>query len=91
VQLPAEDIPADVVPFLPLAERWGDPDDGYRGDLLDAASPRELRSLVEQFEALGEDALTRWLAGPRADEPATETYVRLSALTMAVDSARLRQ
>ena len=39
MQLPAEDIPADVVPFLPLAERWGDPDDGSRGDLLDAASP----------------------------------------------------
>ena len=90
MQSPAEDIPAQVIPFLPLAERWGDPDDGIRGDLVDAASAAELRSLVEQFEALGEAALTTWLAGPRAAQPATEAYVRLTALTMAVDSARLR-
>ena len=85
-----DEIPATLRPLLDLAQRWGEPDDGLRGDLLDAAPVAELRSLVEHVEAVGEKTLCDWLSGPAADLPPSENYVRLSALSMAVDQARLR-
>ena len=83
-------VPSEVARFLSLAERWGEPDDGDRADKLESASTEELRAFVDEMDSLGPKHLYDWLAGPEADSdsPSTE-YVRLSALSMALDQAEM--
>jgi len=90
VSLDADKVPSEVAPFLSLAERWGEPDDGYRGDKLEGLSTHELRAFVHEMDSLGPRQLYDWLTGPEADSDSpTEEYVRLNALSMAVDPAEL--
>ena len=88
--LDAGKVPNEVVPFLSLAERWGEPDDGDRVDRLESASTEDLRAFVDEMDSLGPKQLYDWLAGPEADSDSpSKEYVRLSALSMAVDQAEL--
>ncbi len=76
--------------LLPLAEQWGLGDDYDREAAVSAATEAELAALVSAVEAVPEDDLYGWLAGPesRSKQP-TEEYVAMTCMTMAADSARL--
>ena len=76
--------------LLGLADRWGIPDDFQREEAVAGANAEELAELAHGLDDV-HDAFWEWLAGPESYSPEpTHEYVRMTALTMAVDSARLR-
>jgi hypothetical protein len=89
-QLDPSKVPTAVVPLLPLAERWGEGDDGLREQMVDAASDGELRAMVLAVDAVDDASLYGWLAGPESyRSPPSAEYVAITNLTMAADSARV--
>ena len=78
-------VPLSLRPLIPLAERWGIPDDVIRDDVFRQASPSELEHLTTILRE-HDDALDAWLAGPEASSalPSLE-YVAFSAMRMGAD------
>jgi hypothetical protein len=78
-------VPADFRHLIPLAERYGVSDDGYRADMLDSITADERAELV-RFLADYDNALDAWLAGPESDGPTfSDAYIAFSSLRMAAD------
>ena len=84
-------VPAPLRQLLPVAEKWGIGDDFEREAAVSAASQEELESLVHSIDAIGDDDLFGWLAGPESYNPnPSQEYLALTTLTMAIDSAELK-
>jgi hypothetical protein len=84
-------IPETVRPLLPLAETWGLGDDFERAAMVDQASVDELTAMVGAVDAVPDDDLYGWLAGPESHSPRpSPEYIAITCLTMAADEARLR-
>jgi len=84
-------VPHEVVPLLSLAQRWGVGDDVERAGMVESATLPELEALVAAVDAVDEEALYGWLAGPESySETPTSEYLAVTCLTMAADHARLR-
>lgn len=83
-------IPDTVSVLLPLAEVGGIGDDYERAAIVDRASVDELRAMVAAVDAVPDDDLYGWLAGPDSAPPPSPEYVAITCLTMAADEARVR-
>ena len=82
-------MPDSAWRLIPLAERWGIDDDFEREAAVDSASYDQLRHLAASLDDV-EDEFWDWLAGPESYSPSPSTeYLAMTALTMAVDSARV--
>lgn len=80
-------VPPKFRNLIPLAEKYGISDDGYRDELTGTLNETELRECASFLDFYG-DALEEWLAGPEADGPDfTNEYIVFSALGMAADMA----
>jgi len=91
MQLDQTKVPASLTPLLPIAEKWGIGDDFERERALDAASQQELEFLVHSIDAMSDDDLFGWLSGPESYNPKpSKEYIALTALTMAIDSAKTK-
>lgn len=91
IDLNPDAVPSAVRSLLPLARRWGISDDGYRYSAVAQADVDTLAALVAAVDAVSDDALYGWLAGPEASSgQPSEEYVAVTTLTMAADHARLR-
>ena len=89
MRLDESKIPEGLRPLLPFAERWGISDDGERSNAVENASPRDLSELIHSIDAY-EEELFDWLAGPESyRNPATDEYVALTNLTLAIDYAQV--
>ena len=84
-KLDAEKIPKDCHQFIPLAEKYGISDDGYRIDVLECLDEDEKNELIS-FANTYPSSLDDWLCGPESEskEPSIE-YVTFTALIMAAD------
>jgi hypothetical protein len=90
VRLDPQQVPEPCRVLLPLAERWGLGDDYEREALVSTAGNSELEALVRSVDAVPDEALYGWLAGPESQSAQpTQEYVAVTCLTMAVASARL--
>lgn len=75
--------------LLPLVKRWGLQDDYERETAVGDASSAELSELVSAVDEL-EDEFWDWLVGPESSSTTpSDTYVVLTCVTMAADSARI--
>jgi tetratricopeptide (TPR) repeat protein len=82
-----ESVPAELHPLIPLAQRFGIGDDGYRGDAVERASPRERQALVRETEALAA-AAQAWVGQhPIARMPAAAAAFMY--LLLAAEEARI--
>jgi hypothetical protein len=91
VAFDASTVPEPVRSLLPLARRWGIPDDGYRSEEVDAASEAELAELTAAAAAAPEQ-LWDWLVSDSAAAAArSNEHVALTCLTMAFDQAQMRR
>jgi hypothetical protein len=81
-------IPRSCHEFIPLAERYGISDDGYRSSVVEGLS-REQRGQLVAFLQSAPPELFAWLEGPEAQEssPSSE-YVAFTCLTMAEEYAK---
>jgi hypothetical protein len=85
ISLDPERVPAPLRELIPLAERFGVPDDLIREDVFAKTPKRELAALKRTLAAHN-DLLDEWLAGPEADGPEfSDEYVAFSAMRMGVD------
>ena len=86
----AEKIPPELRPFIPYAEKYGEPDIDIREHLVEAASVDELHELAEIWNfCIG--SISDWLAQPEVRaEPTTNEYLAFTCLILAVSSARFR-
>ena len=77
--------------LLPWVHLFGVTDDGDRAEAIDAADMGQLRGLVDAIQETDDEALFGWLAGSEShsQSPSVE-YVRVSALVMAYEVAKLR-
>lgn len=84
-------VPKEIVPILPMAERWGVADDFEREHALQNASIADLHDLVACLDTIDPELLSDWLCGSEsyATKP-SEEYIAVTCLTMAVESAKLR-
>src|SRR3989442_8647881 len=89
--LNSHNIPSALVPLLPMAEKWGIGDDFEREAAISSASRQELESLVHCIDEIEDADLYGWLSGPESfnSSPSSE-YLAITALTMAIDSAKLK-
>lgn len=83
-------LPLELQTLLPLLDEWAIADDMDRSLKVEHASPYELRDLVARVDAVDQDTLYGWLAGPEAQSsrPSAE-YLAITCLTMAADEARV--
>jgi hypothetical protein len=85
IKLNPKRVPESLRELIPLAERFGIPDDLIRDDLFDKTPKRELSKLKRTL-AECDHLLNEWLAGPEADGPRfSEEYIAFSAMRMGVD------
>jgi hypothetical protein len=83
-------VPEAARALVPWAERWGIGDDFDREAALSAATERELEELGGLLDDVSDD-FWDWLAGPASFDPVpSDEYAAMTALTMAVDSARVK-
>lgn len=86
-KLNRSNAPTELRILIPLAERYGVSDDGYRMDMLATLDQTEREQLIRAVQEW-DDTLDAWLAGPEAAAVApTNEYVAFSALRMAADEA----
>ncbi len=80
-------VPSEFRHLIPLAERYGVTDEGYRSEMVDSL-PESERTELALFLADNDNALDSWLAGPESDGPMfSDAYIVFSALRMAADEA----
>lgn len=88
-RLDPSNVPSELSPLLPWAERWGIGDDGAREEAVDEAPLEDLEALAHCLDSVPDDVLVGWLAGPESENPhPTLEYLAITCLTMAVHSAR---
>lgn len=80
-------IPAELHHLIPLVEKWGIEDDGFRDNQIYNASKNELRELVESFGSKDADNLNRWLVDREEIKKCTPEYLKYSAFFMAYEYA----
>jgi hypothetical protein len=91
MRLSAKNVPAALVPLLPMAEKWGIGDDFEREEALAKASREELEEVVHSIDEISDDDLFGWLSGEESFNPKpSEEYLAITCLTMAIDSAKMK-
>ena len=89
--LDPKNIPSALIPLLPMAEKWGVGDDYQREEAISQASSDELERLIHSIDEISDADLFGWLSGPEFRNPKpSDEYLAFTALTMAIDLARLR-
>lgn len=84
-------IASALIPLLPMAEKWGIGDDYEREEAISRASIEELYCLVHCIDGISDEDLYGWLSGRESYDPKpSEEYLAFTALTMALDLAKLR-
>jgi hypothetical protein len=77
-------VPNDLRPLIPLAERWGIGDDVDREAALARATQAERQKLRQAVEAHA-SKITEWLDSFGADEPMSDEAAAFMYMQLAVD------
>ena len=78
-------VPSDCHKFIPLAEKYGISDDGYRIDVLESLDEEEKKELIVFLENYPE-SLDAWLSGPESKSTSpSDEYITFTSLVMAAD------
>ena len=68
-KLNSMNVPAPLVPLIPMAETWGMCDDFERDKLVLAATPERLEMLVHSIDDISDEDLFGWLSGRSRPSP----------------------
>lgn len=84
IKLDPKRVPKELHPLIPLAEKFGEPDDLIREDLFSKAPKHEL-AVLKQTLTRHDRQLDNWLAGPEANGPEFSIeYIAFAAMRMGV-------
>lgn len=90
VPLDSSKVPKELRSLIPLAEKWGISDDGFRGDAINKASDSELEDLVQRFDEINDQILSEWFEAEDLRKEPSEENVAFIFLCEAVDLARIK-
>jgi hypothetical protein len=92
VDLDPQQVPPAARGWLPLARRWGIPDDIHRDQAIDQADRAELETILRTLhDANAWTDVERWLADAANEATrVSHEYIAITCLTIAADHARLR-
>jgi hypothetical protein len=80
-------IPENLQHLIPLVEKWGIEDDGYRDHLVYNSTSEQLQSLVNCISDEDADNLNFWFIKPQLVKSPTNEYLKFSAFFMAYEYA----
>jgi hypothetical protein len=84
-----ENIPSSLHRLIPLVEKWGINDDGFRDNLVFNSSKNDLEDLVNSISNEEAETLDNWLSGTEAyNPPFTNEYLAYTCFLMAYDYAK---
>ena len=90
-RLNPEEVPADLRPLVPLAQRWGIGDDVERNAKVESSTPAEREELRTAITAV-HSSITAWLdsfgQGAMTNEAAAFMYMQLALEELPSDSSR---
>lgn len=82
-------IPDKLHHLIPLVEKWGIEDDGYRDEAIQNAQKNELECIVNSISDDDAIELNTWLCNPlELNNPSIE-YIKYTCYLMAFDYAKL--
>ncbi len=82
-------IPEKLHHLIPMVERWGIEDDGYRDEVIHNAQKNELENIVNSISIEDAIELDTWFCNPlELNSPSIE-YLKFSAFFMAFEYAKL--
>jgi len=84
----AENIPVALHKLIPLVEKWGINDDGYRDSAIAKADTDELIELVQSINASEAIILNEWFCDPLMLKAPSEEYINFSVFFMAFEYAK---
>lgn len=82
-----EAIPKNLHHLVPIVEKWGISDDGYREDLVSNAPKSQLNELVASFSDKDAYNLDEWLIDPLEMKKVSEEYEKFSSFYKAFEFA----
>lgn len=82
-----ENIPAKLHKLIPLVEKWGIEDDGFRDELIYSSSREDLKSLTDTITDDILEILNDWLADENEIEKSTDEYIKFTCFYMAYEYA----
>ncbi|HEY8935587.1 MAG TPA: hypothetical protein VIM75_04835 [Ohtaekwangia sp.] len=83
-----ENIPFNVRHLIPLVEKWGIEDDGYRDELVFNSNNDELTELVNSIGDNEANALNDWFCDPELVKKLSDEYIKFSVFFMAFEYAK---
>jgi hypothetical protein len=83
----------EIIPFklhhlLPLVEKWGIEDDGYRDEAVEKANSQELSDLISSITPEIADELDKWFCDPEMLSKPSYEYIKFSVFFMAFEYAK---
>ena len=81
-------IPKKLHFLIPLVERWGIEDDGYRDEAIFNATKNELKKIVNSIKDEEANELDSWFCSPDQLEFPTSEYIKFSVYFMAYEYAK---
>jgi hypothetical protein len=81
-------IPDKLQHLIPLVEKWGIEDDGYRDEALFTAEKHELESLVNSISDEDGLGLDTWFCDPVELKNPSHEYLKFSAFFMSFEYAK---
>lgn len=83
-----EAIPFEFHHLIPLVEKWGIEDDGYRDEAVEKASNAELETLVQSITTESADELDKRFTDPLMLSKPSAEYMKYSVFFMAYEYAK---
>jgi hypothetical protein len=83
-------IPKKLYHLIPLVEKWGIGDDGYRDELVYESSYKDIEILINSLVDEDFEVLNKWFCDPKLVSEPNEEYLKFSAFFMAYEFAKSR-
>ena len=83
-----ENIPRQLHHLIPLVEKWGIEDDGFRDEIIATSSVEDIKNLVYSMSEEDFIVLNEWFCKPIVGTKETDEYIKFSVFFMAYEYAK---
>jgi len=82
-------IPNELQHLLPLVEKWGIQDDGYRDEQIEKANINELKKIIESLPDETMKRLNKWFKDNTDKPSGSKEYISYICYVMAYEYAEI--
>ncbi len=81
-------MPEKLKHLIPVVEKWGINDDGFRDEYINGSSTLELSNLINSVNEEDMVNLNKWLSDELEVQKSTDEYINYTCFVMAVEYAQ---